>query len=83
MYQTLHRKLKIEQQVPTKIRCELVSLVFHKSLRIPKGYSEAVKHSQYNGKKRKKDKETNNDVQHTPQKTKDPSTQIPLKTGCY
>jgi hypothetical protein len=35
---------------------------------------------QYNGKKRK-DKKTNNDLQNTPQKTKDWATQTPKKMG--
>ena len=48
-----------------------------KSLKIPKGLirSHQSNKTQYNGQK------TNNDLQHTTQKTKDWATRTPLKTG--
>jgi len=61
-----------------------------KSLKIPKGKSEAVKRRRTDttmAKRRRTDttmakrKRTNNDLQNNTQKSKDRATQTPLKTG--
>jgi hypothetical protein len=53
-----------------------------KSLKIPKGQSEAVNHKTDNAMAKRK--RTNNNLQNLTQKTKDQATQIPLKLRkCY
>ena len=50
------------------------------SLKILKG-NQIPRKGHYNGRKKKKDKRTNNNLQNITQKTKDRATRTPLKPG--